>query len=220
MHGRMKTASGNFSRLPHFQMEYVPSTDSDERWRSDTRGWCKGWNKVGPHFFRAFSIWHNVKRTTDRFLASMFCFSSTAFHVAIDVSTAVYFNTVQFAEPIWILQGTSYKFLRRTMSLLTMRSLWRIWVYLDREVIKLVYWKDRARTLEETGGLFMSIVHLHIGCEVIEPIHNSRSFVLIILFHSCPWIQEHNLLVCLPKNSRWTIKQQKARRKRIQMMYQ
>ena len=51
---------------------------------------------------------------------------------------------------------------------------------------KFVYWKDRARTLEETGGLFMSIVHLHFGCEVIEPSHNTRSFVLIIIFHSCP----------------------------------
>ena len=94
MHGCIKIAAGNFSRLPHFQMESVPSTDSNKddkvRLADDVRV-KQGWSAFISSVFQLTQH----QRTTDWFLACMFCFTSTTFHVGINVSTAVYFNTLQ-----------------------------------------------------------------------------------------------------------------------------
>ena len=88
MHGCIKIAAGNFSRLPHFQMESVPSTDSNEddkvRLADDVRV-KQGWSAFLSSVFQLTQR----QRTTDWFLAHMFYFTSTTFHVVINVSTAV-----------------------------------------------------------------------------------------------------------------------------------
>ena len=89
-----ETAAGNFSQLPHFQMESLPSTDRDEddevRLAEDIRV-KQGWSAFLSGVFQ----FTQRQQTTDWFLARMFCFTSTTFHVVINVSTAVYFNTMQ-----------------------------------------------------------------------------------------------------------------------------